>query len=64
MLKCCLCGADILDGIGNNPAPLMETTEENRCCNDCNSTKVIPARLQNMSEGKDPREVKKENQEG
>ena len=39
--QCCLCG-DLFDGFGNNPYPLSKT---GRCCDCCNATKVIPARL-------------------
>ena len=43
---CCLCGKK-RGGYGNNPYPLMEDTDKkpNRCCDECNCTKVIPARL-------------------
>ena len=41
--KCVLCGGEFR-GWGNNPEPLKEF-EDGRCCNSCNSTKVIPARL-------------------
>ena len=45
--ECCICGSKFR-GYGNNPAPLMEDTDSNpnRCCDFCNATKVIPARLQ------------------
>jgi len=39
--KCCLCGSK-LDGYGNNPSPLKE---EGKCCDDCNTYKVIPSRI-------------------
>lgn len=32
---------------GNNPDPLGDT-EEDRCCDCCNGTKVIPARLKGL----------------
>lgn len=38
---CVLCGKHI-NGYGNNPAPLAD---EGKCCDECNSTKVIPARM-------------------
>lgn len=38
---CVLCG-DHFTGWGNNPAPLAEDGD---CCDNCNATKVIPARL-------------------
>lgn len=40
--KCCLCGGPILTPYGNNPQPLSEM---GRCCDTCNVTKVIPARM-------------------
>lgn len=45
-MKCCLCGKDFI-GYGNNPWPLREN-EDDRCCDECNDTKVIPARLQRL----------------
>lgn len=46
--KCCLCGGDIETQAngwtgGHNPEPLAPATS--RCCGTCNSTKVIPERL-------------------
>lgn len=35
---------------GNNPAPLGRV--EDRCCDGCNSTKVLPARIANIQAGK------------
>lgn len=46
---CCLCGKPCepwhpsSDGYGHNPEPLA--TWPDRCCNECNADKVIPARL-------------------
>lgn len=50
LITCCLCNEKIQPTIngwkfGNNPAPLGET-EDDRCCDMCNATKVIPARLE------------------
>lgn len=42
---CCLCGSEEV-GYGHNPAPLAG--HPNRCCDTCNATKVIPARLEMM----------------
>lgn len=42
MARCVLCKATI-EGYGNNPAPLAST---GNCCDTCNATKVLPARLQ------------------
>lgn len=42
--KCCLCGKLIFDEKHyNNPAPLSNTGV---CCDECNFTKVIPARME------------------
>lgn len=41
--KCCLCGGKY-DNIGNNPFPFPKEENE-RCCDLCEHTKVIPARL-------------------
>lgn len=60
-LICCLCGKECEDKFGNNPAPLMENNENNRCCNVCNDSKVIPARIANMAVGKPAREVSVDN---
>ena len=59
--KCCLCGQDIeikkdKDGNifwtdGNNPEPLGKS-DSDRCCDTCNDTKVIPARMQQMFESR------------
>lgn len=47
---CCLCGTTFT-GWGNNPDPLGDH-EDDRCCDDCNANKVIPARLVGMSRNK------------
>lgn len=39
---CVLCG-DAFAGFGNNPAPFA-TGDDDRCCDDCNELRVIPAR--------------------
>jgi hypothetical protein len=45
---CCLCEKGFNDPYGgHNPDPLGK--EGDRCCDDCNATKVIPARLANIS---------------
>lgn len=48
---CCLCG-DTFTGYGNNPDGaldanynLIEWTPNDRCCDHCNATKVIPGRI-------------------
>ena len=47
--KCVLCG-EAFFGYGNNPWPLAK---KGRCCNICNVTKVIPARVNLMFKGGD-----------
>ena len=42
---CCLCGETFI-GMGNNPEPLDSDPE--RCCDPCNDTRVIPARLEHL----------------
>jgi hypothetical protein len=50
---CCICGqpcepwfaSDPATGYGHNPDPYGEH-DSDRCCNACNDTKVIPARLE------------------
>ena len=41
--KCCICGK-IFEGWGNNPYPVSEDPDD-RCCDFCNDTQVIPERL-------------------
>ena len=41
--KCCLCKEDY-GKYGNNALPVMEGS----CCNKCNDTKVIPARIKEV----------------
>ena len=50
LIKCCLCKEDIEVSItgwkfGHNPQPLANG-EDDRCCDFCNTTKVIPKRLE------------------
>ena len=43
--NCCVCGKGYI-GYGNNPYPLTKENEtEKRCCDECNSKYVIPARI-------------------
>lgn len=48
MVKCCLCEKEIavVNGYaeGNNAEPLAS----GRCCDYCNNTKVIPARIKGV----------------
>lgn len=43
--KCSLCGKEC-EGFGNNPEPLKRFRE--RCCDECNSNKVVPERIRRM----------------
>ena len=38
--RCCICSSEYV-GYGNNAKPI----KEGRCCNECNSFKVVPARI-------------------
>jgi|MDSZ01.1.fsa_nt_gb hypothetical protein len=44
MNTCILCG-EAYEGYGHNPAPLHDY-QNARCCDDCNTTQVIPARIE------------------
>ena len=41
---CCICGKKF-KGYGNNPEPVKS---EGRCCNKCNDTIVIKARIEKI----------------
>ena len=43
-MNCSICNNKINDRFGNNAQPV----NNGRCCNDCNSTVVIPARIKEM----------------
>lgn len=46
--RCSLCNK-VCTGFGHNPEPL--DLFENRCCDECNTTQVIPYRIANMKRG-------------
>ena len=50
---CCICGQEF-NGFGNNPYP-VNSDEDARCCDDCNDTVVIPARLGELANRRDDR---------
>ena len=50
---CCICGQEFT-GYGNNPYP-VNSDEDARCCDDCNDTVVIPARLGELANRRDDR---------
>lgn len=47
---CCICGKEV-EGFGNNPYPVNKE-EDARCCDVCNATVVIPARIEASNEDK------------
>lgn len=53
-MKCCICGKKCEDKYGNNPYPLF-TGKNERCCNECNDSYVLFARLNRVS--KDDKEA-------
>lgn len=46
---CCLCGREFKEW-GNNAQPLSD----GRCCNECNNSRVIPARINNIKKEMSP----------
>lgn len=40
---CCICGR-VHTGWGNNPWPVVDK-DDAECCDECNTTVVIPARI-------------------
>lgn len=40
---CCICGKEFV-GWGNNPWPIVDE-EDARCCDNCNTMYVVPARI-------------------
>ena len=42
-INCSICGVEMTEPFTNNPYPVIED-DEARCCSDCNSLWVIPAR--------------------
>ena len=49
--KCCICKKYFV-GYGNNPAPVKH---EGRCCDACNTSRVIPTRIYRFQQGMDMR---------
>ena len=54
---CCLCGKKVTGSFGNNPWPLSNDINE-RCCDACNMTKIIPARLGIIQANRENKEKK------
>ena len=62
-MNCVICSSDILHQSngwdkGHNPSPIKE---DGRCCEECNSTVVIPTRLSKFMSIEEARELVKEN---
>lgn len=57
-MKCCICGGDA-GKYGNDPWPIYWGSKK-RCCDKCNLTYVIPARLDARSIATKIQEVMKE----
>lgn len=53
--QCCICG-EYFTGWGNNPWP-VSNDEDDKCCDYCNFTKVLPERIAMLG-------MRKENQNG
>ena len=53
--NCCICGKEII-GFGNSPWPIKNS---GYCCDKCNSTIVIQARLKILAEGENKNEKRK-----
>lgn len=45
---CCICGKECENEYGNNPYPLF-TGKDERCCDKCNDSYVLYARLNRVS---------------
>ena len=50
--NCCICGKEII-GFGNNPWPIKNS---GCCCDECNSTVVIQARIEMLIKGENKNE--------
>ena len=52
-MKCVICNEDIgVQANGWSGGHNAEPVESGRCCTDCNQTKVIPARIDEMIESR------------
>ncbi len=49
---CCFCGKECENEYGNNPYP-VDKDPKHVCCNNCNASIVIPARLSNLNKEKE-----------
>lgn len=56
---CCFCGKECENIFGNNPYPASKN-EEDRCCDFCNMTIVLPKRLEALWSKRKDWEVSKD----
>ena len=56
---CCICGCECENEYGNNPWPIVKDADA-RCCDRCDQTAVIPARIQQLIEAKRRENLKTE----
>ena len=56
---CCICGCECENEWGNNPWPIVKDAES-RCCDQCDATVVIPARIQQFVDAKRKENLKTE----
>ena len=47
---CCICGKEFI-GWGNNPYPITDEEDE-VCCDECNYSEVLPARIEQLRQMK------------
>lgn len=64
-ITCCICNANINEAESHNPWPVRTHSsigeEENRCCQVCNDTIVIPARIACINATREQMEIIHEN---
>ena len=47
---CVICNVECENEYGNNPLPLFKKIEGGRCCDQCNISIIIPARIMKQIE--------------
>ena len=48
-MKICSICKKKFSGFGNNPQPVKNLSVDDRCCDDCNKTVVIPRRFREVN---------------
>lgn len=56
---CCICGCECENEFGNNPWPVVKDNDA-RCCNRCDASVVIPARIRQAIEARRKADLKTE----